>query len=73
MLVYENQEEWRAANPLKAFREEKNMSQQQLTDMLGVGKNVIATWEKGRSFPGGDNLIKLQSLGFDCSLLLDIE
>lgn len=71
MVIYDTQVDWRKNNPIKLFREERNMTQGQLTEMLGIGKNVVASWEKGRSFPGGDNLMKLQSIGFDASLLLE--
>lgn len=71
MLVFENQTQWREANPLKVFRTTKNLSQKEVTELLNVGSNVVASWEKGRSTPGGENVAKLLAIGFDISSLLE--
>ena len=39
------------ADTLKQFRTEKNLSQQQLADMLFVERSTIANWETGRRIP----------------------
>ena len=42
------------ADTLKQFRTEKNLSQQQLADMLFVERTTIANWETGRRIPDAD-------------------
>lgn len=71
MLLFEDQKQWREANPLKIFRTTKNLSQKEVTELLGVGQNVVGTWEKGRSTPTGENASKLIALGFDINLLIE--
>ena len=52
---------------LKELRIEKNLTQKQLADMLMLSKNSICEYEKGRSEPNIDTLVKLSDI-FDCSI-----
>ena len=52
---------------LKDLRSEKNLTQKQLADMLVLSKNSICEYEKGRSEPNIDTLIKLADI-FNCSI-----
>lgn len=47
---------------LKKIRQEKHLSQQALSDLVGVRQYVIASWETGRSEPSIKDIIKLQSV-----------
>ena len=46
-------------NNLKAIRLEKNISQQQLADILGSKPTTVASWEQGKSLPSIDMLYRL--------------
>ena len=52
---------------LKDLREEKNLTQKKLADMLSLSKNSICEYEKGRSEPSILTLIKLADI-LDCSI-----
>lgn len=52
---------------IKKYREEKNLTQQELADMLGVGQSSVATWETGKATPRADKLIAMAKY-FNCSL-----
>ena len=59
-------------HPLKAFREWRGLTQQQLADEVGTAKNYISQIETGRSQPGGKLLHKLaRALEVPADLLLD--
>ena len=55
------------ADRLKQLRSEKNMTQEQLGEILGVKKYSIYTYEKERSGPDIDGLIALADF-FDVSV-----
>lgn len=38
-------------HPIRAARNQRDMSQQMLADELGVSKVAVSKWEQGRSFP----------------------
>ena len=52
---------------LKEIREEKQLTQKQLANQLGVKQNSISQWETGRSYPSVEILIKLSDL-FGCTI-----
>ncbi len=59
-------------HPLKAFREWRGLTQQQLADKAGTAKNYISQIETGRRQPGGKLLHKLaRALEVPADLLLD--
>lgn len=41
------------------LRKEKNLSQLQLAEQLGVSRQAISKWESGTAMPGIDNVIVL--------------
>lgn len=41
------------------LRKEKNLSQKELGDILGVSYSAISAWELGRNEPDFDTLVKL--------------
>lgn len=41
------------------LRKEKNLSQLQLAEQLGVSRQAISKWESGTALPGIDNVIVL--------------
>lgn len=60
------------ADTLKRLRKEKNLSQQQLADMLFVERSSIANWETGRRLPDAVLLIRIAGcLNIDINILLD--
>lgn len=52
---------------LQKLRAEKNISQEQLADKIGVSRQSVSAWESGRSSPELDKLIALSEL-FEISL-----
>ena len=60
------------AGTLKKLRKEKNLSQQQLADMLFVERSSIANWETGRRLPDAVLLIRIAGcLNIDVNFLFD--
>ncbi len=52
---------------LAKARKEKNITQEQLADNLGVSRQSISKWESDAAYPETDKLIRMSKL-FDCSL-----
>lgn len=52
---------------LAKARKEKNITQEQLADKLGVSRQAISKWESDVAYPETDKLIRMSEL-FDCSL-----
>lgn len=52
---------------LAKARKEKNITQEQLADNLGVSRQAISKWESDVAYPETDKLIHMSEL-FDCSL-----
>ena len=50
------------AERLKALRAEKQITQVQLAEMLGVSKGTVAMWETGKSVPTMKNMIALSEI-----------
>lgn len=48
-------------------RKEKNITQEQLADYLGVSRQSISKWESDIAYPETDKLVRISEL-FDCSL-----
>lgn len=47
---------------IKNFRVENNLTQKKLAEMLHLTANNVCEWEKGRSYPSYDILIKLADM-----------
>ncbi|MGO1043061.1 helix-turn-helix domain-containing protein [Clostridioides difficile] len=47
---------------LKRLRKEKNLSQEQLAEMLNVSRQAISKWESNKTYPDIENLILLRNL-----------
>ena len=47
------------ADNLKRFREEKGLSQTDLSKVIGKAKTTISTWERGESLPDAAMLYRL--------------
>lgn len=54
-------------NKLQNLRKNKNMSQEQLADKLGVSRQAVSKWESNASYPEMDKIISICKL-FDCSI-----
>ena len=53
-------------------RKEKNLTQGQLAEMLGVTRQAVSRWESDLAFPETDNLMKMSRLfGVSCDYLLN--
>ena len=52
---------------LAKARKEKNITQEQLADYLGISRQSISKWESDVAYPETDKLIRMSEL-FDCSL-----
>lgn len=47
---------------LTTERKQRDWTQVQVAQKLGISPQVVCDWEKGRSFPSRDSLIKLEDL-----------
>lgn len=47
---------------LKMLRASKNISQDELADIIGVSQTTISSWEQGKSFPSAKNVYELAKL-----------
>lgn len=56
---------------LRALRETRNWSQEQLGFELGVTKATISKWETDKARPGLDTLLKIKALFVEQSVSLD--
>lgn len=52
---------------LSKLRKEKNITQEQLAERLGVSRQAISKWESNAAFPETEKLIRMSEL-FNCSL-----
>lgn len=52
---------------IKKYREAAEMSQQELADILGVGRSAVAMWETGQALPRVESLAKMAQL-FGCTM-----
>lgn len=52
---------------IKALRESKNMTQEQLAAEVGVERTAVAMWETGKSSPRVQTLLKLAKT-FNCTV-----
>ena len=52
---------------MRAMREKKDMSQEQVAQDVGVQRTTVAMWESGKSRPRAELLPKLAKL-FGCSI-----
>ena len=58
---------------LKLLRSEKNLSQKQLAEILGTNNSSVCDWERGRSEPDIETLIKMvKFFGVSADYLLGI-
>ncbi len=59
---------------LRAFREEKNMTQAELASKIFVSRTLISKWENGVIYPSSENMKKLANLmNVDVNSLLSEE
>lgn len=54
-------------NKLAKMRKEKNYTQEQFAELLGVSRQAVSKWESDLAYPETDKLIRMCDL-FDCSL-----
>lgn len=47
---------------IEFYRKQKNLSQEQLKDMLSVSRETVGIWEKDQARPTVDNLLKLKEI-----------
>lgn len=47
---------------LKEFRERRGYSVEELAEQVGVSRQIIYEWEKGKSFPNVINALKLSDI-----------
>lgn len=55
------------AEKISNLRKENNMTQEQLSEVLGVSRQSVSRWESGIAFPETDKLLQLSRL-FNCTL-----
>lgn len=49
-------------NCIKYYREQKNLSQQEVADELSISQQAIARWENGETLPRADKLPQLAAI-----------
>lgn len=54
-------------NGLKRIREKRKLTQEELANMVSVGRTTVTLWEKGINKPRADMLVKLSKV-LDCSI-----
>ena len=61
IIFYEKEEKMnhQFAENLKKIRKEKNISQEQLAEELGVSRQAISKWESAQAYPEMDKIITL--------------
>ena len=52
---------------LSKLRKEKNYTQEQLAELLGVSRQAVSKWEADAAYPQTETLIEIGKL-FDCSM-----
>lgn len=52
---------------IKKLREEKDMTQQNLADILGVSQQAVAKWESGKAEPDSMTMVRISNI-FEVSL-----
>lgn len=52
---------------ITAIRKEKNLTQEQFAELMGVSRQSVSKWELGVTFPDTEKLIKMSKL-FSCSI-----
>lgn len=50
------------AEKIKLLRTEKNLTQEELAALLGVGRTVVTMWETGQNMPPTKYLVTLASV-----------
>lgn len=53
--------------PLKALRAAKNLTQDEVAQLIGVNRRTYSQWENYRTYPSATQLIDLSKV-FQCSL-----
>jgi transcriptional regulator with XRE-family HTH domain len=66
-VIYSAKGDFRFMIRIRELREEKQITQRELADLLKVAQNTISNWEKGIREPDSKTLIKLAEI-FDCSI-----
>lgn len=47
---------------LRRLRKERNLSQEQLSEMLNVSRQAISKWESNKTYPDIENLMLLRNI-----------
>lgn len=62
------------AENLKEIRTKRNLSQEELAEMLGVSRQAVSKWEQGNGYPEVETLLLLsRKLNISLDLLMDTE
>lgn len=60
------------AENLKLIRKERNVTQEELAELLGVSRQAISKWESGNGYPETEKLITIsQKLNISIDYLLN--
>ena len=49
-------------NTFKKYREQNNMTQEELADKIGVTQRTISYYESGKTIPSGKTILKFKKL-----------
>ncbi len=47
---------------LQSLRKDKNITQEQIAEVLGISRQSVSKWETGASYPDTQNLIRLAEI-----------
>ena len=59
--------QYNIGNYIANKRKQKNYTQEQLAELLGVSNKTISKWENGESYPEMDKILKLCNI-FHCKI-----
>lgn len=57
-----DQKEWKSRNPLKAWREQHNITQTTAAAIVGVGVQAMQRWESGASMPSPSSMTEIAQM-----------
>lgn len=59
----------KGGDEMRKVREQRNLSQREVAEMLGISNNEVSDYENGRKTPGLERAVKIEKvLGVPCEV-----